>query len=264
MYLHNQRFILSAVLALYCSFPLFAQGPQVSSPTSQGRKLATQTRRYPWHQNITATIFWIGESPTARNPTPNHASSWDTKWEKNYGGYDNPDPAARASDFTPKAFTPRQNPFYIALPYNDRVDHRMHKIEAHKVIPWWKDLNPLPGETVLKGRWVQIHYKGRSCYAQWEDCGPFHTDDWRYVFGKKRPKNTKNSAAGIDLSPAVRDFLQLKSGAKVNWRFIEFAHIPKGPWSRYGDNNPFVNKELDPQRIAQKKLQEYLERRKNR
>jgi hypothetical protein len=67
--------------------------------------------------------FWVGEQPTENNPTPNHMSSWDTEWMKNFGGYDDPDRANRTDNFTPIGFTPKQNPFYIALPYNDVVDH---------------------------------------------------------------------------------------------------------------------------------------------
>ncbi|MDB6077174.1 MAG: hypothetical protein JWO82_921, partial [Akkermansiaceae bacterium] len=29
---------------------------------------------YPWRQNITATVFWIGEAPSQNNPTPNYKS----------------------------------------------------------------------------------------------------------------------------------------------------------------------------------------------
>ena len=36
----------------------------------------------------------------------------------------------------------------------------------------------------------------------------------------------------------------LKSGDKVAWRFVEFSDVPRGPWSRFGDNNPFVNRAL--------------------
>ena len=35
-------------------------------------------QRYPWKSNIVTTIFWIGEKPSANNPVPNRASSWDT------------------------------------------------------------------------------------------------------------------------------------------------------------------------------------------
>ena len=72
--------------------------------------------------------------------------------------------------------------------------------------------------------------------------GPFTTEDWPYVFGDKPPVNTQNKGAGIDISPAVRDYLGITGGtAIVHWRFVEFYRIPRGPWSKYGDNNPFVN-----------------------
>jgi hypothetical protein len=194
---------------------------------------------YPWRQNITATVFWIGEQPTENNPTPNHKSSWDQEWAINFGGYDNPDPAARVAnhatgEFRPKGFTPRLNPFYVALPYNDVAGWSRHKPEAAKVIPWFARMRPEPGKTVLKGRWIQIYNGKRSCYAQWEDCGPWVTDDWEYVFQGKRPKNSANKGAAIDISPAIRDYLDLQSGQKCHWRFVEEAQVPYGPWKKYG------------------------------
>lgn len=196
-------------------------------------------RLYPWRQNITATVFWVGEQPTQNNPTPNCKSSWDTNWMANFGGYDNPDPNTRianhrTSDFRPKAFIPKLNPFYIALPYNDVAGWSRHKPEAARVIPWFARTNPKPGKTVLKGRWVQIYHEGRSCYAQWEDCGPWVTDDWRYVFGDSPPKNRNNKGAAIDISPSIRDYLGLQSGEKCHWRFVEDAQVPYGPWKKYG------------------------------
>jgi len=198
----------------------------------------------PWKKDITATVFWIGEKPSGANKTPNHKSSWDVNWAKNYGGYDNPDPAARTG-YRPKAFIPKQNPFYIALPYNDLVNHYTSKPEVSK-IPWHKYHFLRPGRTILKGTWVQIVHEGKSCYAQWEDCGPWGTDDFGYVFGNKRPKTKKNNSAGIDISPAVRDYLGLKSGEKCHWRFVPFHRIPAGPWRLYGTNNPFRNKAVIP------------------
>ena len=198
---------------------------------------------YPWKKNITSTIFWIGELPTQNNPTPNTKSSWDTNWVENFGGYDDPDPANRIAnhatgEFRPRAFVPKLNPFYIALPYNDVVSHREHKPEAARVIPWFARYQPDPGKTVCKGRWLQIFRGGRSCFAQWEDCGPWETEDWNYVFGNKPPRTTQNGGAGIDLSPSVRDYLGLKSGDKVHWRFVESAQVPYGPWKKYGMENP--------------------------
>lgn len=203
---------------------------------------------YGWRTNVTATVFWIGERPTANNPTPNHKSSWDTAWRENYGGFDDPNPENRVinfvlGEFRPKEFMPRLNPFYVALPYNDCVSSLMHKPEASRVVPWFQKEFVRPGLSVCKGKWVQIFYKGKYCFAQWEDCGPFTTDDWGYVFGSNAPKTKGNGGAGIDLSPAVRDYLGLRSGEKVHWRFVEFVRIPKGPWAKYGDNNPFVKRQ---------------------
>lgn len=153
-------------------------------------------------------------------------------------------------DFRPKTFIPRQNPFYVALPYND-VCKGEHKPEASRVIPWFHREFSGKGQSVCKGRWVQIIYNKRSCFAQWEDCGPFTTEDWPYVFGDKPPVNTHNKGAGIDISPAVRDYLGIPGGtAIVHWRFVEFYRIPRGPWSKWGDNNPFVNPSLGPGKRA--------------
>lgn len=208
---------------------------------------------YPWHFDITATVFWIGERPTARNPVPNDRSSWDTAWMRNFGGFDNPDPAYRTADYCPLAFRPKQNPFYVALPYNDCVNSREHKPEAARVIPWFEREFTAPGKSVCKGKWVQIFHDGAYCFAQWEDCGPFTTDDWAYVFGNKPPMNRANKRAGIDISPAVRDYLGIERGtATVHWRFVDFHRVPGGPWCRYGDNNPFVNPEARPKSAVQR------------
>lgn len=242
----------------------------ILAPLAFGQSISSRSHspfkkhKYPWKMNITATIFWVGESPSGRNKTHNHSSSWDTHWAKNFGGFDDPDPSARHKHyFRPKAFKPKQNPFYIALPYNDRIDWRKHKPEASKVIPWFKKYNPKPGKTVCKGRWLQIVYNKKVCYAQWEDCGPWTTDDWRYVFGNRKPKNKHNNGAGIDVSPAVRDYLGMKSGDKLHWRFIDFEDVPKGPWARYGDNNPFVNPEMDRDLVTKRAYMEYLRKRRD-
>ncbi len=210
--------------------------PRVFVPTLP----RTAYTRYPWKTDITATVFWAGEQPTANNPTPNHASSWDTEWAKNFGGYDNPDVASRTPDFCPVGFKPGLNPFYIALPYNDVLNYKTTKTEAARIIPWFKLRFTKPGKTVLKDQWVAIRYGNRVCYAQWSDCGPWVTDDADYVFGNARPKNASNDGAGIDISPAVRDYLGVSSGRKVDWRFVDLNEITAGPWTTYGMNNHFV------------------------
>lgn len=235
--------------------------PTGNRPVEPVRPVAPATRvLYPWKTHVTCTIFWIGEQPTQNNPTPNCKSSWDQQWAVNYGGYDDPDPSRRIAshtlgDFRPKGFVPRLNPFYVALPYNDVINHSSHKPEAARVIPWFSRLRPEPGQSVCKGRWIQIYRNGRSCYAQWEDCGPWVTDDWEYVFGRRPPKTSQNGAAGIDISPAVRDYLVLKSGDKVHWRFVEAGQVPYGPWKKYGQDNAMA---AGQDLAAQQRYLEYL------
>jgi hypothetical protein len=189
----------------------------------------------PWKENIVATIFWIGE-PTSSGSPSNTRSAWDSGWMAHYGGSDSP---TQRVDFLPNGFIPRQNPFYIALPYSD-VSHGHTKPEAPQVIPWFKSSFSQNGRSILKDRWVAIRRGARVCYAQWEDAGPFRTDHWQYVFGNERPLSNQNHDAGIDLSPAVRDFLNIGGMDSVDWKFVEFADVPAGPWTRLGDNNPFV------------------------
>lgn len=254
------------ITILAISLPLWAsaqKGPKITVATAPRNPFTLQQKTvYPWKKSITATVFWIGEKPTQNNPTPNNKSSWDVNWQSNYGGFDNPDPKVRRG-FLPPGFIPKQNPFYVALPYNDCLNHRFHKPEAPRVIPWWTRIVRKPGESACKGRWVQIYCpKTRKvCYAQWEDCGPFVTDDWEYVFGKKRPKNTKNQGAGIDISPAIRDYLGVGNKATVHWRFIEFSRVPQsGPWAQHGTNNPFLNKLVDDDLAERSRYMDYLEK----
>lgn len=192
---------------------------------------------YPWRHRIMTTTFWIGEDAAKNNPVPNDKSSWDTQWEKNFGGYDTPDKSQRIG-FRPAGFIPTQNPFYIALPYND-INLSGTKPEASKVIPWFSKRFERNGKSVIKGQWVAIHYNGRVCFAQWEDVGPFRTDHWQYVFGQDRPSPNRNKAAGLDVSPAVRDYLGLRGNDYTDWKFVEVSEVPRGPWTKYGRNNPF-------------------------
>ncbi|KAB2642776.1 MAG: hypothetical protein DVB29_06945 [Verrucomicrobia bacterium] len=193
--------------------------------------------RYPWKRNIFTTVFWIGERPSANNPVPNNKSTWDSNWARNFGGYDNPKPSAR-SNFIPKGMIPKQNPFYCALPYNDITRGRT-KVEVAKIVPWFKEAFVKPGQSVLKGRWIAIHYNGRTCFAQWEDCGPFRTDHSNYVFGNERPRPNLNHGAGLDVSPAVRDYLGLDRNEYCDWKFVDASAVPDGPWKTYGTNNTF-------------------------
>jgi len=240
--------------------------PKTATPPSLPRIQIPQTTmpqmgyaRYPWKLDIVATVFWVGEQPTENNPTPNHMSSWDTEWMKNFGGYDDPDRANRTDNFTPIGFTPKQNPFYIALPYNDVVDYNTTKSSAKNRIPWFKQRFAREGKSVLKGVWLAIRYGNRICYAQWEDCGPFETDDVDYVFGSSRPRNTSNNGAGIDVSPAVRDYLGMPSMSRCDWRFVDVSEVPAGPWRNWGTNNPFVQRQQADQAASKTEIGNRLE-----
>ena len=220
--------------------------PQVFVPTTS----RFSSTRYPWKTDIVTTVFWIGEMPTTNNPVPNHKSSWDPNWTRNYGGYDNPD-SSRRHDYIPINFVPRQNPFYIALPYND-VSRGQFKPEAPLVVPWFKQAFVRQGLSVCKGRWVAVRRGNRVCYAQWEDCGPFRTDHYQYVFRNERPRPNLNRGAGLDVSPAVRDYLGLGPTSLTDWQFVEVRDVPPGPWRNYGDNNNFViARRQSEQRLAE-------------
>jgi hypothetical protein len=164
--------------------------------------------RYPWHREIGTTIFWVFELPHRGDPG-NLRSAWDSQW---------------------LLTAPRQNPFYVALPFND-IDVRDHtKPEAWTVIPWFRSAFIRDGRSVCKDRWVAIRHANKVCYARWEDVGPFQTDHWRYVFGNERPRPNRNGNAGLEVSPAVRDYLGLNTLDCCDWRFVEARSVPPGPW----------------------------------
>ena len=218
--------------------------PQVFVPTAS----RPTTTRFPWKTNIVTTVFWVGEQAGGNNPVPNFKSSWDANWTANYGGFDDPDPSQRRN-YIPVSFVPRQNPFYCALPYND-VSHGQFKPEAPLVIPWFKQAYTGPGQSVCQHRWLAIRKGNRTCYAQWEDCGPFRTDHFQYVFQNERPKPNLNHGAGLDVSPAIRDYLGLAPTDVTDWQFVDVRDVPPGPWRSYGENNNFV--------IARRQLEQQM------
>ena len=228
--------------AVFIAFdPVFAQIEAVSEKDKPRIRSASASRpagAFPWKTNIVTTVFWIGEEPSGNNLTPNRASAWDKQWTKNYGGFDNPDPAHRRN-YVPIKFTPQQNPFYCALPYNDKA-RTGHRPEAPRVVPWFQEAYQGPAVSTCKDRWVAIRKGNRIAYAQWEDAGPFRTDHWQYVFGNERPKPNLNQGAGLDVAPAVRDYLGLKQTDVTDWRFVDSSEVPRGPWSILGENNTFV------------------------
>jgi ketosteroid isomerase-like protein len=190
----------------------------------------------PWKTNIVTTVFWIGQRMD--NGSSRVTSVWDSNWKANYGGVDTADPNLRRN-FVPVSFIPNQNPFYCALPYNDVMNGHL-KPEAELVIPWYTRAYTGPNHSVCKDRWIAIRKGDKTAYAQWEDSGPVRTDHFQYVFQNERPEPNRNRGAGLDVSPAVRDYLGLAPLDVTDWQFVEVRDVAPGPWRTYGDNNHFV------------------------
>jgi hypothetical protein len=185
-----------------------------------------------WHDAIAATVFWVGETASSDNGgIANAASAWDDYWALHYGGIDDPQ---HRRGYLPM-FAPKENPFYVALPLND-FDEDGGPIPAiASSVPW---ASAADGESVLKNQWVEIRHDGTSVFAQWEDVGPFLEDDRAYVLGGARPANTHGVGAGIDLSPAVRDYLGVGDVSVVEWRLVRDDAVPKGPWTDVRTTSP--------------------------
>jgi hypothetical protein len=174
------------------------------------------------HQNIRTTVFWAGEPADATNGyIHNKSSTWVEDWTGAYGGVD--DPQNRCG-YQPCGFTPKENPFYFALPYSD-LDDSCNAKPSQQDVPWF-DGTPAEGNSIVKDRWIKINYDGRTAYAQWEDAGPFGEDDTAYVFGNSKPR----ADAGLDVSPAVAGYLELPGQGQTSWEFVERDKVPDGPW----------------------------------
>ncbi|ADV46176.1 endo alpha-1,4 polygalactosaminidase [Nitratifractor salsuginis] len=207
------------------------------------------------HRSITSTIFWVGEEAgPANGGISNQPSAWDGLWTLSYGGVDDPE---HRNGYLPAGFIPYENPFYVALPFNDLDEQGQRKKGLKKIIPWYNDEDPR--ESLCKNHWVEISKDGKTVYAQWEDAGPFETNDSEYVFGTARPKNRINDHAGIDLSPAIRDYLGVEDIDRVDWRFVDESEVPEGPWkeivTRSGVHWPDPDAYIPPESRWQWQLQ---------
>src|SRR5262249_32908549 len=122
--------------------------------------------------------------------------------------------------------------FYFALPFNDLDTNGVRKAAAPQIIPWARRTHVARGDSWLMNHWIKIVAHGRAAYAQWEDVGPFLENDAAYVFGSARPSNLDGVGAGLDVSPAVHDFLGLGDVSKTRWQFVSAAQVPPGPWKQ--------------------------------
>jgi hypothetical protein len=177
------------------------------------------------YKKVLTTMFWAGEGADDSNGfISNVPSAWDGNWMISFGGEDDPNDRC---GYYPCGFTPKENPFYFALPYND-LDRKGKRKENAKQVPWFDEFKEK--KSIIKNQWIEVRYNGESCYGQWQDVGPFQEDDFDYVFGDSPHKNTQGVGAGLDLSPAFFTCLGLNTNREVEWRFVEKENVPEGPW----------------------------------
>ncbi|MFN3950013.1 hypothetical protein [Microbacterium sp.] len=212
---------------------------------------------YPWHTGIVATTFWVGEifDPGAADGSQRF-STYDSRWLDSYGGCDGilDDGGCRTeartptNDYFPTSMTPRENPFYLDLPFDDVNDPEGFATRGD-VVPW-ADRAPYAtvvddrSQSLMKNRWVVLHRDGRLCYGQIQDAGPGEYRDAAYVFGDddRRPANTRYGGAGLDVSPALNGCLGFTDldgdDDRVDWAFVDDADVPAGPWTRIVTDSP--------------------------
>ena len=182
---------------------------------------------YPWRTYILTTEFWIGEGSTPISSTTNVQSSWDEEWMQKNHGTDNP---YNRNGYASGSHASTLNPFYCALPFNDLAFPDV----ARNWLPhgWYR--RPEDGRqlSACQHRWVEIkNSRGDICFAQWEDVGPLTYDDAPYVFGGARPRGLGTDHAGLDVSPAVFEYLGLSDRNRfTNWKFVDEAEVRPGAW----------------------------------
>ncbi len=185
------------------------------------------------YKSVVTTQFWVGEGADESNGFIANADSyWDSNWQEHFGGID--DPSCREG-YYPCGFVPKENPFYFALPYGEYMPES-DKLKASVLrISWYF---PNDTEPLLKNRWIEVVFAGEVCYGQWQDVGPFLTDDADYVFGGAPPSNTFGEHAGLDVSPALWDCLGLETNEVTKWRFVDESEVPSGPWKEIVTTSP--------------------------
>lgn len=219
-------FTIFLTLILSNSFCWASQSKRkIDLDTENDKALIKAFVNSPVHDDIITTVFWIGERSKSKKWSSNLDSAWDRKWKENFGGLDSP---ILRNGFYPARFQPRQNPFYVALPFNDISNPQY--FEDCPILKYFKCRKTPRSSSVCKNQWVEITLKDRVCYAQWQDVGPVFTDDYDYVFKGEEPRAHQKSMAGLDVSPAVRDFLTFQGHARTSWRFVDESEVPDGPW----------------------------------
>lgn len=260
----NVKRMAAFMSALTVSLRLLAapENPAASPPVDAARipmvtnMIASQgkapKRVYPVHTGITATVFWIGEPKGNGSSENNAVSAYDDAWQEHYGGYDDHTSQRRAPTYcNGLGFRPKQNPFYLDLPFDD-INNAKAKAMREQVVPWAADYRrELAGSvpfSIMKNRWVKIWRKAGdttyTAYGQIADAGPYAYNDAAYVFGThdERPRSRRAKNAGMDVSPALRDYLRFdginNADNHVDWQFVEREDVPTGPWTEIETTRP--------------------------
>ncbi|HEY1531260.1 MAG TPA: hypothetical protein VGF80_10625 [Galbitalea sp.] len=228
-----------------------------ATPTPTVPPRAAPVDPYPWHTNIVSTTFWVGEifDPNASDGSQ-VISTYDANWYANYGGCDGviasggcgTEARTAANGYFPLHMTPKQNPFYLDLPFDDVNDSGAYARRG-QVVPWaaqsaYAAIVRNPNYSLMKNRWVELTKSGQTCYGQIEDAGPGEYNDANYVFGSgdARPENGRYGGAGLDVSPALNSCLRFAEldgdGDHLAWRFIDADQVPAGPWTRIVTTTP--------------------------
>lgn len=205
-----------------------------------------KTNKYPLHKNIWTTYFYIGEPESEDNGyISNVHSAWDERWVEHFGGIDDPECRGYSEEdsdnlyypyyqYYPCKFVPKENPFYCALPYGE-VDDEGRK-DNIAIVPWYNEKdNDLEDDiiadddmSIIKNRWIKVMFKEKAAYCQCEDVGPGESDDVNYVFGTSQPLH---SNSGLDVSPAMKDYLGMDGHDIADWQFVDEEDVPEGPWT---------------------------------
>ncbi|HEY2833702.1 MAG TPA: hypothetical protein VGJ14_14830, partial [Sporichthyaceae bacterium] len=183
--------------------------PAITVPSAQSAPNplpARAGRTYPWHTNIVATTFWVGELFNASVADGSQVcSTYDSLWAYHWSGVNHGKVSSGAAGcagsivggcdgipnagtcktevrtasngYFPTKVTPKGNPFYLDLPFDDINDSTGYARRC-QVVPWANDAGYAgecrnPQFSYMKNRWVRlIGPSGRTCYGQIEDAGP--------------------------------------------------------------------------------------------
>jgi hypothetical protein len=223
-------------------------GPALAAAAVPAAATTRRAPTYPWHRNVVSTTFWVGEIFTSGPNGSQVISTYDGKWEVHYGGCDGvivsgkcrTEKRVAANGYFPRHMRPKQNPFYLDVPFDD-VNDPIALAERGRVIPWahlpfYRSRLANPNRSLMKNHWVEIKKGPYTCYGQVEDAGPGQYHDAAYVFGGSAPRNRLYNHAGMDVSPALNGCLHFKElngeNDVVQWRFVGLNQVPSGPWRK--------------------------------